>query len=71
MVYLPFKIGLFCTSLIHLNNMGTIIKIVLIFSAIWILWYLTGGPLRDDKSRPYIGPNASGQLETFGTSTRY
>ena len=49
--------------------MGFLLKAFAIFWAIWILWYLTGGPLRDDKSRPYIGPNETGQLETFSTTS--
>ncbi len=54
---------------IILFRMGVILKIFFGFWVIWILWYLTGGPLRDDKTRPFIGPNESGQLETFGTSS--
>jgi hypothetical protein len=35
--------------------MGTLfLKIFVGFWAIWIAWYLTGGPLRDDKTHPYI-----------------
>ncbi len=49
--------------------MGVILKIFFGFWVIWILWYLTGGPLRDDKTKPFIGPNEAGQLETFGSST--
>ena len=49
--------------------MPILLKIFAIFCVIWILWYLTGGPLRDDKTKPYIGLSKSGQLETFGTST--
>jgi hypothetical protein len=50
--------------------MATFFKIFVGFWAIWILWYITGGPLRDDKTNIYVGPNSSGQLETFGTSTK-
>ncbi|MBP6888822.1 MAG: hypothetical protein KBC21_03945 [Candidatus Pacebacteria bacterium] len=49
--------------------MWVIFKIFIGFWMIWILWYITGGPLRDDKTKPFIKPNESGQLETFGTST--
>ncbi|MFA6608633.1 MAG: hypothetical protein WCT07_01875 [Candidatus Paceibacterota bacterium] len=42
--------------------MATFLKIFLGFWALWIIWYLTGGPLRDDKSKPYIGFSESGQL---------
>lgn len=49
--------------------MGFIFKVFVGFWLIWILWYLTGGPLRDDKNRPYIGPNDEGELQTFGTTT--
>lgn len=50
--------------------MGTLLKIFVGFWVVWILWYITGGPLRDDKTKPYVGPNATGQLETFGTSSK-
>jgi hypothetical protein len=50
--------------------MGLFAKIFIGFWVIWIIWYVTGGPLRDDKSKPFIGPTGSGQLEKFGTSTR-
>jgi hypothetical protein len=49
--------------------MGFITKIIVIFWSIWIIWYLTGGPLRDDKNKKYIGPAPSGELEYFGTTT--
>jgi hypothetical protein len=49
--------------------MGVLLKIFFGFWIIWLLWYVTGGPLRDDKSRPFIGFNSTGQLETFGSST--
>jgi hypothetical protein len=51
--------------------MGTLFKLFVGFWVVWLLWYVTGGPLRDDKTKPYIGPNGStGQLETFGTTTK-
>jgi hypothetical protein len=50
--------------------MGTLIKIFTIFWAVWIIWYLTGGPLRDDKTKPYIGFDKTGQLTPLGTSTQ-
>ncbi len=46
--------------------MGTLLKIFVGFWIIWILWYLTGGPLRDDRSKPYIGLNQQGELQSFG-----
>lgn len=49
--------------------METFLKIFLGFWIIWIIWYLTGGPYRDDKSKPYIGINNQGQLENFSTPT--
>jgi hypothetical protein len=39
------------------------------FWIFWIIWYLTGGPLRDDRSKPYIGLDKNGTLQTQGTST--
>ncbi|MFA5132243.1 MAG: hypothetical protein WC444_02870 [Candidatus Paceibacterota bacterium] len=49
--------------------MGVLLKIFFGFWLVWLLWYVTGGPLRDDRSKPYIGFNQGGQLENFGTST--
>ena len=49
--------------------MGILVKILAIFWAVWIIWYLTGGPLRDDKTKPYIGFDKSGTLVPMGTST--
>lgn len=49
--------------------METLLKIFVGFWAIWILWYVTGGPLRDDKNKPFVNLNKSGQLELSGTST--
>lgn len=49
--------------------MEALIKIFIVFWAVWIIWYVTGGPLRDDKSRPYIGLTEYGTLETFSTTT--
>ena len=49
--------------------MSTLLKIFAIFWAIWFLWYITGGPMRDDKTKPFIGFTETGSLETFGTST--
>ncbi len=46
------------------------IKILAIFWAVWILWYLTGGPLRDDKTKPYIGFTETGSLAPLGTTTK-
>ena len=49
--------------------MGTLLKIFAIFSAVWILWYLTGGPLRDDKTHPYVGFDKNGAIVPMSTST--
>jgi hypothetical protein len=49
--------------------METFLKIFIGFWIVWIIWYITGGPLRDDKTKPYIGITPSGTLETFGTSS--
>ncbi len=48
---------------------GYFIKFFVGFWIIWILWYLTGGPLRDDKTKPFIGFDKQGQLVPLGTST--
>lgn len=61
---------LFFYTLYTYENMETFLKIFFGFWAIWILWYVTGGPLRDDRTKPYIAPNGKGSLETFGTSSR-
>jgi hypothetical protein len=48
-----------------------LIKVFVGFWVIWLLWYLTGGPLRDDKSRPYVGISKDGQIESLSsTSTK-
>lgn len=49
--------------------MEFLIKAFAIFWAIWIIWYITGGPLRDDKTKPFIGLTKSGTLEPMGTSS--
>ena len=49
--------------------MGTLVKIFAVFWAVWIIWYLTGGPLRDDKTKPYVGFTESGEIQPMGTST--
>ncbi len=49
--------------------MGLFFKLFFGFWTIWILWYVTGGPLRDDASRPYIGLTEDGTLKSFGTSS--
>lgn len=47
--------------------MKTLFIIFAGFWVIWILWYLTGGPLRDDRTKPFVGIGSSGQIETSGT----
>ena len=32
-----------------------------IFLAMFYIWYATGGPMRDTKSRPFITPNVKGE----------
>jgi hypothetical protein len=49
--------------------MGTFLKIFAVFWAIWIFWYLTGGPLRDDKTHPYVGFDKQGAIVPVGTSS--
>lgn len=49
--------------------MEILLKIFVGFWIIWIIWYITGGPLRDDKTKPYVKFNESGALETVGTSS--
>jgi hypothetical protein len=34
--------------------MGLFLKVFIGFWIIWILWYVTGGPLRDESSKPVI-----------------
>lgn len=50
--------------------MGNLIKFFAIFWAVWILWYITGGPLRDDKTKPFIGFTESGTIAPIGTTTQ-
>jgi hypothetical protein len=49
--------------------MGFLFKLFIGFWVVWIIWYLSGGPLRDDKTKPFIGPINNGELQKFGTST--
>ena len=28
--------------------------------AVWIMWYVSGGPLREDRDKPYIGVTGDG-----------
>lgn len=49
---------------------GLFAKLFFGFWLLWIIWYVTGGPYRDDKTKPFVGPNAeTGQLEAVGTTT--
>jgi len=52
-----------------LRYMATFLKIFFGFWLLWVLWYVTGGPYRDDKTKPFIGVTKNGGLQTFGTST--
>lgn len=49
-----------------LVTMATLLKIFVGFWIIWIFWYVTGGPLRDDKNKPFVRVNSSGQTEVIG-----
>jgi hypothetical protein len=46
-----------------------LIKVFAGFWIIWILWYLTGGPLRDDKTKPYTGIGQDGQIQSLSSTT--
>lgn len=49
---------------------GFFLKVFVGFWLLWILWYITGGPMRDDKAKPFIRPNPeTGALEEVGTTT--
>ncbi len=50
--------------------MGLLVKIFVIFWTVWIIWYLTGGPLRDDKTKPYVGFTEEGKIIPMGTTTK-
>lgn len=49
--------------------MELFLKIFFGFWLLWVIWYMTGGPLRDEKSKPFIGVTQDGGLKTFGTSS--
>jgi hypothetical protein len=49
---------------------GFIFKGFAIFWGIWLLWYITGGPLRDNKTKPFVGFSESGEIQHVGTSTK-
>ncbi len=43
--------------------------LLITFGLFWLLfyfWYVTGGPLRNDTSKPFVRPKANGGLEYFG-----
>ena len=46
--------------------MSLFLKIFAGFWVLFILWYITGGPLRDDTTKPYVKFNEAGGLETAG-----
>lgn len=48
--------------------MGLFLKIFAGFWIIWILWYVTGGPLRDTKD-PYVRFTGDGTIVPVSTST--
>ncbi len=47
-----------------------LLKIFAIFWAVWIAWYLTGGPLRNDGNSPYVQYDQNGQIIHVGTTTK-
>jgi hypothetical protein len=49
--------------------MGLFLKIFFGFWVIWIIWYLTGGPLRNDTTKPFVGVTKEGGLQEYSTST--
>jgi hypothetical protein len=51
--------------------MWALLKVIIIFWLIFLVWYLTGGPLRDDKTKKYVGPTASGELLISSTTDQY
>ncbi len=36
---------------------------ILIFWVMWLIWYVSGGPLRSERLSPFIGPDSVGKLE--------
>lgn len=50
----------------YTTRMETLFKIFAGFWLIWIIWYLTGGPLRDDTTKPFVELNQAGQIENTG-----
>jgi len=37
--------------------------IILVFWGIWILWYLGGGPLKEDRLKPFVVPSSDNTFE--------
>ncbi len=50
--------------------MGFLLKAFAIFWAIWIAWYITGGPLRDEGTTLFVQYGADGKIIPVGTSTK-
>jgi hypothetical protein len=48
---------------------GFLLKFFAIFWAIWIAWYLTGGPLRNDGTSAFVRFDENGKMVSVGTST--
>jgi hypothetical protein len=46
--------------------MKTFMTLFVGFWVVWIIWYVTGGPLRDDKTKPYVMVTPTGQFERTG-----
>ncbi len=55
---------------IYLTYMGFLLKAFAIFWAIWIIWYITGGPLRNDGTTLFVQYGPNGQIIPVGTSTQ-
>lgn len=49
--------------------MGFLLKVFIGFWIVWIFWYITGGPLRDNRNKPFVGVDGTGTLRYYGTST--
>jgi hypothetical protein len=49
--------------------MGFLLKFFAIFWAIWIAWYITGGPLRDEGTSLFVKYGPNGQVISTGSTT--
>lgn len=46
-----------------MNNMKYVFIPILIFAGMWMLWYMSGGPLRESSKKKFIGPSDDGTLQ--------